>query len=85
MSQVERLLDYYSLLLGSPTGAFLDFFSTTRESCRTASLGKWRGRLNQSPPSTGRTDPLTYLPENLISKVNSTLFLMTHSKGVGFY
>lgn len=52
----------YSLLFGTPTGAALDLFSTVRESCFTASFGRWRGRLNQSPPSTTMVVPLMYLP-----------------------
>jgi hypothetical protein len=55
-------IELYSLLLGTPTGAALDLLSTDRDSCFTASLGRWRGLLSHSPPSTTNVVPLTYFP-----------------------
>ena len=52
----------YSLLVGTPTGLSLDLFSTARDSCLTRTFGRRRGWLSQSPPSTIRVVPLTYLP-----------------------
>lgn len=56
----------YNLLLGTPTGASLDLFSTDRESCFTASFGRWRGRLSQSPPSAIMTVPFINFPAKFI-------------------
>jgi hypothetical protein len=58
-------LNCYSLLLGTPTGAALDLLSTDRDSCFTASLGRWRGLLSHSPPSTTNVVPLTYFPYSI--------------------
>lgn len=54
----------HSLLLGSPTGASLDFISTVRESFFTASFDIRRGLLNHNPPSSIRVVPFTYFPSS---------------------
>jgi len=65
ISEIQMI---YSLLVGRPTGLALDLFSTARESCFTASLGKWRGLLSHSPPSTTIVSPLTYFPVKQIKQ-----------------
>ena len=64
--ELHSQICHHNLLDGTPTPEALTFFSTTLESAFTSSLGIWRGRLNQRPPSTIIIAPFTYFPENQI-------------------
>ena len=83
--EVHSQICHHNLLDGTPTPEVLTFFSTTLESAFTSSLGIWRGRLNQRPPSTIIVAPLTYFPVyQIVPYIKWLIFLLAKRKMAKF-